>query len=129
MQAEVEELPVACASAVDLVSKRMVGPHDMMTNFWKRFNKASLDKLAVEKERLVPRFCHWSLLLFFTFGVSIWLPSSLIAPTPPLEPTRTHTHTRTRTRTHAHTHTHTRTHAHAHTHTHTRTRTHICIRF
>jgi len=49
--AEVEELPVAQASAVDLVTKRLVGSHDMMTNFWKRFNKASLDKLAAEKER------------------------------------------------------------------------------
>lgn len=49
--AEPEELPVAHASAVDLVTKRLVGKHDMMRNFWKRFNKAQLDKLAAEKER------------------------------------------------------------------------------
>jgi len=39
------------AFATSLQTQQPVGKHDMLLNFWKRYNKAQLDQLAAEKER------------------------------------------------------------------------------
>ena len=39
------------AFATSLLTQQPVGKHDMLVNFWKRYNKAQLDQLAAQKER------------------------------------------------------------------------------
>lgn len=50
--AEVPDINVGeHAFATSLQTQQPVGKHDMLLNFWKRYNKAQLDQLAAEKER------------------------------------------------------------------------------